>query len=125
MSIEAKFSDLVGEKIDHITGGVGDDRLTFNTASGKEFLMHHYQNCYESVSLYDVIGDLSDIVGEEILEAEEATSDIHPDGYEREYCDSFTWTFYKIRTRKGGVTLRWLGESNGYYSESVYFERTS
>jgi hypothetical protein len=52
-----------------------------------------------------------------LLEAEEV-SDYDADSlYAGE--ESYTWTFYKFATRKGFVTVRWYGSSNGYYSESV------
>ena len=87
--------------------------------------MFHDQDCCESVTLEDVCGDLQDLIGSPILEAEEVVSaNVNPEGVKvPEYQESFTWTFYKIATAKGRVTLRWYGDSNGYYSESVYFAK--
>jgi len=84
------------------------------------YVFYHGQDCCESVYIDDVNGDLSDLVGSPITMAEEETSRKNPEGVEPpEYQESFTWTFYKFATVKGYVTIRWYGESNGYYSESV------
>ena len=72
----------------------------------------------------DIVGDLQDLIGYPLLMAEEVTNaqDENPSGVEvPDYQDSFTWTFYKLATIKGYVTISWYGESNGYYNESVSF----
>jgi hypothetical protein len=89
-----------------------------------KFTFEHEQDCCEGVYIEDIVGDLNDLVGKplDIVEEVEHVSDFNPPGVEPVSGDSFTWTFYKFATIKGWVDVRWLGESNGYYSESVDFK---
>lgn len=115
------FSSLKEKVFTEVTGEVGDGEVVFKADDGNEYVMVHFQDCCESVTVEDINGDLSDLVGSPILIAEESTSYEDPEGVTgTEYRDgSFTWTFYKLATQKGHVVIRWYGESNGYYSESV------
>ena len=116
--MEANFSDLMGKTLTTIVNE--NDELIFTTNEGEIFKAYHDQDCCESVSIEDIEGDLNDLIGTQILQAEEVTNSEDTLG-KIEYPDSFTWTFYKLATIKGYVTIRWLGESNGYYSESFSF----
>lgn len=121
------ISALTGKTITAINGSAGDDRMTFKCDDGTAYVMYHSQDCCESVSIEDIVGDLRDLIGSPILRAEESTSDTRPsDLPEPDYEDeSQTWTFYKLATIKGYVDIRWHGSSNGYYSESVDFEQVT
>jgi hypothetical protein len=99
----------------------GSDELIFETVDGVHFRMWHPQDCCESVTLEEIVGSLDDLIGSPILEAEEASGS--NDGTRPQCSESYTWTFYKLGTAKGHVTLRWLGESNSYYSEDVCFAK--
>lgn len=117
---EMKFSDLIGKTL-VAARNENDERIVFET-SDESFALLHHQDCCESVHVESITGDLTDLIGAPILLAEEAQSndrpiDVKPD----EYTESETWTFYKLRTIKGSVDIRWHGTSNGYYSESVDF----
>ena len=111
-------ADLVGKTFTKVTGGPNDDEMRFECAEGV-FIFHHKQECCESVCINDVTGDLSDLVGTPLLKAEECESCPLPEGHTPEEYDSETWTFYKFATIKGYVDVRWLGASNGCYSEGV------
>lgn len=117
------ISVLNGQTISEVRGLVkGSDEVFIETLEGNSYQMYHRQGCYETVSIEDIDGDDSDLIGGVVLSAEEITGETPSDydwgGYVPE---SYTWTFYKINTSKGGVFIRWLGSSNGYYSESIDF----
>jgi hypothetical protein len=114
--MEVNFSDLMGKTLTTIVNE--NDELIFTTNEGEIFKAYYDQDCCESVRIEDIEGDLNNLIGTPILQAEEVTNSEDTLG-KIEYPDSFTWTFYKLANIKGYVTIRWLGESNGYYSESV------
>lgn len=117
-SDRCEVSQLIGLTLKSVTGlEGGSEEVTFESECGRRFLMFHDQGCCENVRLEDVEGDTQDLIGLPITTAEEVEGVAEAP----EYADSYTWTFYRIATSKGWVVLRWLGESNGYYSESVDF----
>lgn len=111
------FKELKGKIISSIEVERADsDSIIFRTCCGNIYYMYHDQNCCEDVNIESINGDINELVGSEILIAEERSNigDIDGGG-------SFTWTFYTISTKKCTIDIRWYGTSNGYYSESVDF----
>ena len=112
----ASVSDLLGKTIKKISGlEAGSDSVDFECEDGSVFRMYHEQDCCESVSIDDIEGDVSDLVCSPLVVAEDVNSDDFP-APPGDYVESYTWTFYRLATSKGFVVIRWLGESNGYYS---------
>jgi len=119
-----KIEDFKGKTISAIEirrSDEDDHEIVIAFRGGEVYKMCHFQDCCETVEIEDICGDLYDLIGSPLIEAEEVTSeDATPDGLTEPFGDdSFTWTFYKLGTKNGGVTIRWYGASNGYYSESV------
>ena len=112
------FSGLIGKTIIEIRGARrGSNHISFLFNDGSAMKMSHLQDCYESVEVEDICGDINDLIGSPLLGAE-VVNNASKTPRER-YDESYTWTFYKFRTVKGYVDIRWYGTSNGYYSEDV------
>jgi hypothetical protein len=119
---QSDFTALVGETLTEVHGcEKGSERIEFVTATGRCFVMQHIQDCCESVTVEDVTGDPQALLGSPVtLAREDSNSQENPSE-----CESCTWTFYNLGTAKASATIRWLGESNGYYSESVDFDEAT
>lgn len=133
------MKELIGKTVIKIEGNKNSEEMFFYLEDGSVYKMYHSQDCCESVHIEDIIGDLDDLIGSPILKSTEECSDKKLDLTDEEKViqvtnkldlkeednsyepESFTWTFYRIATIKGTVTIRWYGTSNGYYSESASF----
>jgi hypothetical protein len=116
---------LVGLTIASIDGmGKGSEEITITCEGGRRFRMWYEHDCCAGCNVEDVIGDVADLIGTPILLAEDVSNDtslVPPKGESEYAAESETWTFVKLATVKGYVTLRWYGASNGYYSEEPSF----
>lgn len=113
------FADLLGRTLFRFQKSNDNSELILYFDNFIAYKMLHHQDCCESVLIEDINGDLNGLIGSPILMAEKSTSN----QIDSELYESALWTFYKLATIKGYVTIRWLGTSNGYYSEGVDLEK--
>lgn len=114
------FKTLANKKIVDVRGlSRGSEHISILFADGEAIKFYHSQSCCESVEVDDVYGCEDDLIDSILYDIELVQSNDRP---RDKYDSSFTWSFYKFRTSKGYVDVRWYGCSNGYYSETVNVE---
>jgi hypothetical protein len=120
----AEFSALLGKTILSLSVDPDKAYVRIQCSDNTDYLMCHQQDCCEDVSLADIVGDIADVIGSPIFTAavlsNKVDTDANRDGEWRdvEICE---WTFYRLGTKNGEITMRWCGTSNGYYSTEVNF----
>ena len=114
------ISEMLGKTLTAVEQS--EYEIIFTCDDGAKYRMYHSQDCCEYVYIESIDGELQDLVGSPVTMAEEVSSfdpPPFPGLYEPE---SYTWTFYKLATVNGYVTIRWFGSSNGYYGERADVE---
>ena len=114
---------MKGKTITSIRINASETEIDFICEDGTKYKMLHFQECCEAVTIESIDGDIRDLLNTPLLMFEKVSSDQDESKPPSHLVvdDSYTWTFYKLATIKGYVTIRWFGTSNGYYSEEVDF----
>lgn len=110
---EVDFSILKNKTIIGVNGlKEYSNSVIFQLSNGKKLCMSDFGEIRSSVYIEEIYGDIDDIIDSEILLAECVTQS------DKKYT---LWTFYKLSTINGSITLRWCGEAdNGYYSVRTF-----
>jgi hypothetical protein len=111
-----EFSDLVGEVLDAVDIDREENQILLTTRSGRKFLVYHEQDCCETVAISGQDGSFDKLIGKPLIEARDFAVDT---GESESDYDSQTTTTLVFRVDDQTVISRWIGDSNGYYSESV------
>jgi hypothetical protein len=120
---DVPFESLIGKTIDRIVINDENTQLLIQIGDERYLMYNEYQYGCDAVDveLADICGDLNDLIGSPLLQAEEESNEQTLD--DRQSGEVTDWTFYKLATVKGRVTLRWVGTPNVYYSERMNFAR--
>jgi hypothetical protein len=108
--MKRNFFELKGQILNSIT--VSDEQVNIITNKGKYFI-HHIQDCCGSVCVDSHSGNAEDLFGHEITLAEEDSED--------SWQENGTVTQYVLEAGGHRFEVKWLGQSNGYYSEATDF----
>jgi hypothetical protein len=111
-----EFSALVGEVLDAVDIDREENQILLTTRSGRRFVVYHEQDCCEQVQIVGQDGSFDKLIGKPLIEARDFAVDTGES--EGDY-DSQTTTTLVFRVDDQTVISRWIGDSNGYYSESV------
>lgn len=107
------ISDLIGKTM--VYADISEDELILIDENNIKYRLGHVQDCCEDVHIAEIHGDLKYLRNTQIIHAEL----IEENEYIDENGELSGYSFYKFRTEKGYLTIRWNGASNGYYSISV------
>lgn len=96
------------------------DEMTILFEDGSYLKFYHRQDCCETVGLEDCDIIPEWLIGSKMISVEERIYRSGEGIKPLDNCaESYTWSFYAIKTSSSTMVLRWYGESNGWYSETV------
>lgn len=116
------YTEFSGKTIQEIRGcKKHSDEVTIMFTDGSCLKFYHQQDCCETVLLEDFDTNPEDLINTNIISIEERKYSDSENAVEplNTWDESYTWSFYIIKTSKFTMTMRWYGESNGWYSETV------
>ena len=103
------------------------NEILLTTETGNVILIHHNQDCCESVIIESIDGEAKRLIGGFVdltIEVEEGEGEVEyecerPEASDRKLYEHWTRTTLTFTANNETLISRWVGESNGYYSESV------
>mgnify|MGYP001809990637 FL=1 len=108
--LDANISDLIGLTMKSVAKD--NDMISFESIDGRKFTLEHNQNCCEEVVIQEIVGDLTNLIGQPILCVEKVED------------ESFS-ARVKFETNKGTVFISWeaiLGGCGNWYTVVDCFE---
>ena len=119
---DANFFELKGQVIKEITGLEKNSPEVHIVTNQTTYKLYHERDCCEYVRVVKVIGNVNELIGE-VTFAEEDAGANEPDWHTEYVDESRTWTKYVLKTKNASLEFWFLGESNGYYNESVSIKK--